>query len=398
MGPAENRWSDNFIYFVSRYTFAPEYAWHSGVYSSELAAAWVATRFHGGSGTAVIWDIRRLGFFHSLLFLAVFAAFLAFTRSLALACCALFLFADLSYSAYFNSFYLDTAALLGLLGMVALALGIVREPRSVWLVLFTLAALLFIGSKPQHGILGFLPALFLVLTRRRLAWALAAMLICATCLSPFTVPRRQKEQSLFNLIFFKLARNSADLAELGLSPPESRYLGMNAYMPGAPGDDATYLADFDARSGYSAVARFYLRHPLRALDLLRSDLENEAWQIRAVNLRNFQRQDEGRRHFQLTLWSDLRTQLFRFWPWHVAVWYGVVIAIAILRRGNPYAALLLGLAVMAAGEFCISSWTDACETYRHLFIFHAITDVTVLFVLALGYRIPSARYNSDRLT
>jgi hypothetical protein len=123
---------------------------------------------------------------------------------------------------------------------------------------------------------------------------------------------------------------------------------------------------------------------VRALGLLRDDLEHEAWQMRPVNLRNFRREDEGRWHFQMKAWSALRTALFRWWPWHVAVWYAVVLGAAIAgwTRNRFGAALLLGLVTLGLGEFVLCSWTDACETYRHLFIFHAVTDVMALAIFS----------------
>ena len=406
LGPAVNGWRDNFLYFASRYKAAPEYSWRSGVYSSELIPAWIATRFRGDE-----WDIRWIGAVHALLLVGAFWLFVSETRSWWIGIAALLIFSDLSYAAYLNSFYMDTAAVLGLLIAAASARGLARGDWG----LFTAGALLFVLSKPQHGIFGLIPAVLLLGMRKKAA---AGLVICATLVSPWLAPAKQKQQSLFNLVFFKLAKAPADLAELGLDASDARYLGMNAYTPGAPGDDEQYLAGLQARSGYGAVMRFYLRHPLRALGLLRDDLVNEAWQIRPVNLRNFRREDEGRRLFQMTLWSRMRTGLFRIWPWHVVVWYAgaVVVGGCFALLGRRFeAGLLLGLVTLGLGEFVVCSWTDACETYRHLFIFHAVTDVTVLAVLfavgeaparlpALHARVraprsyfrPSARFSSLR--
>jgi hypothetical protein len=37
---------------------------------------------------------------------------------------------------------------------------------------------------------------------------------------------------------------------------------------------------------------------------------------------------------------------------------------------------------MGIGEFCFASLTDAAQTDRHLFLFHALTDLTVCFAAA----------------
>lgn len=353
IGPRVNGWSDNFLYFVSDYVRAPQYSWKSGAYSSELPLAWIGTRFG--------LDIRWVGLVHALVLLAAFG--LALRRmTVPAAVLALVIVTDLSYTAYFNSFYMDTAALLGLLLMIVLA-----EESGVW---FTAAALLFIFSKPQHGLFGVLPAALLWFRGARV---LAGAVLAASLISPLTVPAAQKRQSLFNVVFFKIAKDTADLAELGIPADNAKYIGMNAYTPGSPGSDEAWLADFGQRTGYGAVAIFYLRHPLRTAGILWQDLAREAFQIRPVNLRTVRRQDEGRTGLRHTVWSDLRSWLFRVWPWHIVIWYAAVIWFAVKGRS----ALALGLCALGIGEFCLASLTDACETYRHLFIFHAVTDATI---------------------
>ncbi|HKT69987.1 MAG TPA: hypothetical protein VJP83_11140, partial [Terriglobales bacterium] len=88
-------------------------------------------------------------------------------------------------------------------------------------------------------------------------------------------------------------------------------------------------------------------------------------------------------------WSDLRGALFRAWPEHILLWYAFVLAAAIVviaRSRSPVirrvAAVGLGLALMGIGEFCFASLTDAAQTDRHLFVFHALSDLTFCFVAA----------------
>jgi hypothetical protein len=48
--------------------------------------------------------------------------------------------------------------------------------------------------------------------------------------------------------------------------------------------------------------------------------------------------------------------------------------------------MVLGIVALAAGEFFVASLADAAETFRHLFIFHACTDLTVCFAIAAALR------------
>jgi hypothetical protein len=359
IGPKDHGWPDNFLYFVSDYIRDAHYFWPSGVYSSELPLAWLGTRFG--------LDIRCVGAVHASLFLA--AVWLALRRlTLPAALVALIVFTDLGYTAYFNSFYMDTAALLGLLLMVALA-----EKPGAW---FAAAALLFVLSKPQHAAFAILPAALLWFRGRR---ALAGAVLAAALVSPFTVPAAIRQQALFDLVFCKIAQDTGDLAQLGLPASDAKYIGMNSYQPNSPGNDAQWLARFGRQTGYAAAAMFYVHHPLRTAGFLWQDLTREAFQIRPVNLRTIRREDAGRTGFHYTFWSDFRSWLFRVWPWHIVVWYAAVVWFAIQRRS----VLVLGLCALALGEFFVASLTAASETYRHLFLFHAITDVTVCAAVAV---------------
>jgi hypothetical protein len=88
-------------------------------------------------------------------------------------------------------------------------------------------------------------------------------------------------------------------------------------------------------------------------------------------------------------WSNIRKGLFFLWPEHILVWYALLgagtIVILLMRPSGTavkMASLTMGLAAASAIEFSVSSLADAVETFRHLFVFHALTDLTVLLALA----------------
>ncbi len=102
------------------------------------------------------------------------------------------------------------------------------------------------------------------------------------------------------------------------------------------------------------------------------------------------------RHF--CSWSDLRSRLFVLWPYHILIWFAIVIAdaswIAVHRRrtlSGRAAALCLGVVFMAALEFAVASLGDGNDTGRHLFLFHALSDVTVCFAVAAALLLPRWR-------
>ncbi len=406
MGGADNG-ADNFVYFEPDYLRGPKYCYDPKMPSSEIAVAWLASSLERIAGDPRRFDIRWIGALHAALFFAFYGAVLLLLRSLAtvprivLSLAALWIFADIGTLAYFNSFYSDTAAILGGLMATMLAIHVAISRQRTWLALalFGAAALLFVTSKGQHGALGFVPAGFAAvlawrardLRTRTAAAVVAAAVAAASVWTVAATPAWYEAQARFNLIFFYLAKNSPNpartLHELGLNDSDLRYVGMNSFVPGGPMDDPAYSQRFRARSTYGGVLRFYARNPSIALGELWRVMREEAWQRRPQNLSNFPRsygRPAGARSERFASWSALRSRLFLLWPAHAIAWYALLLfSSPLLARRNKsplrraLAWTIFALAFMGAAEFAIASLADACETYRHLLMFHVFTDATI---------------------
>lgn len=399
-----------FDYFNADYVLSRRSHWESDVRSSELWLAQLAFYLSRTTKDGDIFNIRWLGAVHATILLILFVLALvatqgsSFWRSLCIRAAIVWIFADVLYVSYLNSFYSDAAALLGLLGSLVIAILILRTGPRISLVLgFSLCAILMIGSKSQHALWGFLPALFLVwatagekrLSIRWLSIALATLLLASAVVVVRLTPAHYKGEARFNLIFRKMAKMShdpaQDLRELGLSEKDLRYIGFTAYQPDSPAASPQWFADFCGRTSYRRVAALYLREPPLAIRILRRDLETWARYIR-FDFGNFQRKDAvrpGQRSERFASWSDLRMAVFFFWPGHILVWYALLgfgVVLILFTRPSAVSVKLAwvtaGLIAAAGAEFCISSLLDSEETFRHLFLFHAITDVTVCLALA----------------
>jgi hypothetical protein len=422
LGPQSGDWSENFYYFTADYVQDDKFHWVSDVVSSERVLVKAAVALESLFGRAGEFDVRSLGGIHSLLFLTAYLFLLLALRNapkavrFTVAAAALLIFTDVAYVAYFNSFYTDAVALLGLFLMLSVAVYAVasRNPGFMSLLAFAVAALLFITSKAQHALLGPLPAAALIgISWRRERWplryagiVLAFVLLAASAGMFSLVPSSYKGQALFNLVFHQLPDHSqnfaADLAELGIDESNVRFRGMHAFQAESPAQDPAWLEEFTRHSGYGALLRFYLRHPERAFYILRDDLNNHAFRIRPHNLSNFQRKDAqpaGARTNAFAAWSNLRSLLFQWWPGHIIVWYAAMFLAAawVWRKGNSLiqvrlSQICLALMVMAMLAFCVASLADGAETYRHLLLFHTMTDASVCFSFAAAaFYLPGLR-------
>ncbi|MEI9972672.1 MAG: hypothetical protein WDO73_11800 [Ignavibacteriota bacterium] len=400
-------------FFHSLYLRAPENCHLTHIPASESAVAGLASLLELRLASPTRFDIRWLGALHALLFLLAYASLLSLLRPLsaiprfALSLVALWIFADVGLLAYFNSFYTDTTAALGALAAAFLAAHLFTGKRTAGatVLLFGLSALLFVTSKAQHGALAPIPAgfAFLIAWRaptkprvRTMARFTGVLLLSAMAWVVLSTPAWYKSQARFDLVFYKLAKGSPtpgrDLAELGLSPDDARYVGLTSYVPGGPMNDAAWVDRFGARCTYGRVALFYLQHPARTLRILWSDLQGQAWQRRIPGLANYTRasgRPEGTMAVSLSSWSELRTWSSRRWPAWIAIWLAVapIAALRLARGDRPplctaLAWTLTGVSLMAAGEFGIASLADSVETPRHLLLFHVFSDISIFLVLA----------------
>jgi hypothetical protein len=401
-----------FTYFQPDYVWSARNFWDSPYRSSEIVLGWLAIHLAGATHEGAGFDIRWLGALHVGLCLAGFAALLAALRDrpkavqAVAAAVPVLLLTDVCYTAYLNSFYMDAVAFCSLLLMAGVAVWICadREPGVGQLALFFAGGLLFATSKTQHAIWSFVPAVFLIVsclrTRRSgvraAGMVMAAVVFCSGVYMERTADRGYKGQAMFNVLFYRIGSQGPaampDLLKLGVLPEEARYLGMHSYLPGSPMGDPQFAEQFYERTGFAKLLGWYLRHPLKTFSLVRADLLWDADIMRPNNMGTY-RVNSGHapnsRTHRFGLWSDMRASLFHRAPWYLPLWYAVFIAgcaATILRRGSPISTrmawLALGVALLGAGQSLVACLADCLDMARHLYMFHACTELTVCFAAA----------------
>ena len=390
----------NFTHFQPDYIWSARNYWNSPYHSSESALAWLATRMAGATHEGAAFDIRWLGAIHAALYLTAFGVLLAGLRGvgrltlLASAIVPLVAFTDVCYTAYLNSFFMDAAALCGLLLMAAAAVCMPpgTPPRTAPFYVFVFAALLFATSKTQHAIWVWLPAALLVAWGikwrerrwRMAAWSASGLVLLAGAVMLLSTDAGYRGQALFNVLFYRLAPDGVDLKPLGVRPEEMRYSGMHSYVAGAPTSDGEWTVDFGRRTGFVRLLKWYAGHPRRTLRYLAATLKEGNSEMRQSNLGNF-RAEDGRpphtRTQRFAAWSNWRVEMSRRWPWYLPLWY-VVFLLGSVASGARLKWVAVGLAVFGAGEFVAAALADCLDAGRHMFLFQAATDLTVGFAAA----------------
>jgi hypothetical protein len=366
MSPLDPGPQPTFHFFHRYWEHNPAALWQSPYWGIEVWIAKIAITLAGTKPFDILW----LGLLHVSIFLA--AAWLMIRKQIAPNVFATLAFTDAAYVTYFHSFYFDTASILFLLLLIASWHS--REP-----IPLAIAGLGFALAKAPHAPLAILLALILLAERNRKFLPAVLALLAGGGYMLSQTKDEYKATAYYNLAFFKLAQlDPQSLDALRIRAEDRHLVGTHAFMPESPAQNTEWLKRFYPQGGYGNALRYYLTHPSATAKVLWSDLATEAPQIRAVNLGNYER-STGKRYCTLSTafgwYSQLKAWLFAKAPWHIFL----IIGVAVWRIGNR--PILWAVLAVIGYEFAVASLADACETYRHLLLFHLGTDLLLWLTL-----------------
>jgi hypothetical protein len=383
------------------YRIDPLHHWTGDVISSEILPAAVAVGLNRIFSSST-FDMRWIGAVHAALYLLAFYLALPLMRGLPLLGRLILLAAivailgDVMYVSALNSFYMDTAAWIFLCLCVVLYLRALRRCSRADRIGLLICLALLIASKTQHIVAGCVIFALMLLTRRQLgltrAWLGSAALTTAASMAIAfigTPPGYATIQS-FNIIFYELLPHSdnvhRDLAQLGLDDSYARWSGMHTYSEGSPMTaDPQFSRVFGGRTGQGHIAAFYARHPGEAWRLLIAAMA-EAGRQRPY-LGNYDRRSarEFTESNSFAVWSSLKRALF----WHngrlyLAYVLGLLGLLCFLGWRRRIFAGVVAFSVLTIIEMSICSLGDVLDTLRHEWVFNGLTDLAVVFVVALA--------------
>ena len=426
LGPVAQRPYDRYYgYFNRTYQHDPNFkipGWE--IYSSQdifVGAAILLNKWISKDG---LLDIRVLAFLEMLVFLAICYFLLLATAKLLpgrehylIAAALIVIFCDAGYICYFNSFYSEPATYLSLLALLAVWLDwIANGPADAkHFALFTLCALLFVTAKPQNVPVGIILAVYLLRFRkflqpRWMAPAASVILLAASLVMYWTVPRPVRLAQIYNMIFMEMAPQSpspaAELGELGLDPAYARYSGSTAFIPDTAFWNPAFQDQLDARVSRAAIVWHYLRRPAKFLNYVRGVLPRGT-SLRPVGVGNFEKSAgyppvSHARSF--AVWSRFHEHYLALWSSGVLIGLMLAVPLAgwIAARARDLRARLVAecyavLALAAVAVFFTTILGDAHDIVKHLHLYNVLTDICLVFAAAVVLsRITTARRVSSR--
>ncbi|TJY38597.1 hypothetical protein E5161_20110 [Cohnella pontilimi] len=417
-------YSDRYFGYAHQYYTYGGY-WGAGYVTTQVlllaVTGWIARIFNSH-----VFDIRWLGVMYTLLWSSALYLFIRHVPNVSnrkittgfvavtAAVSALFVFGDMAYLAYFQSFFGEPYALIGMLLAIgsAVALTSKDEPSGKLLALFILSALAVTTSKIQYGPLGFAFALLawrMMALRADRRWhrqvlsGIGALLLCSV-LMIVAAPSGLKHINLYQSIFYGVLKDSHDLSkdmkELGIPEKYAGLAGTNYFQKNTviPQNDTMLREEVLSRLGHRDIALYYLKHPARFVEKLEKAAANGMF-IRPYYLGNYdQSAGKPRGAINLTFsgWSEWKVhRMPHTLGWYLGFYFIYFIVLAVCWRRTRSIRTRIALeayaAVGIAGAFAavVPIIGDGeADLGKHLFMFNVCFDMMVVSALTgLAYGI-----------
>ena len=279
-----NEYDAKYFHWVNRlYTLGP--AKRGEVISSEIILLHGA-RFIHTLLQRMTFDLQILGILQTVLFCLALSLTAFYVLSLHSAFgflfipFALFVFTDIGYTAYFNSFYQESSGIIFLFFILAVIVKTIQDGKTknstVNLILFTLTSIVLISAKAQYFIL-FLPILCTLFMLFSAVQTKKVLFTVGTLLTIFSVtfylwgtPKIIKEWNVYNSVFPQILGNTNNkeraMRILAIDPQFLKYGGIYASETNSGINDAV-LKPFLTVHVFPRVMLYYLRTPNEFISL-----------------------------------------------------------------------------------------------------------------------------------
>ena len=404
---AEESYQDKYFgYFHQTYSY---YAMAWGGYVSSQIPLAILAGLIGRLVNGEYFDIRILGVMHSMLYLAALYVWLRFNKSssaignsIAVVLSA-FIFLDIGYIAYFNSFFGEALTLILMLLTFGLALAVAGSDKASWrmLALFYISSILLTATKLQNAPIGIIliaaGLCFWQFSKER-AWRRTivigtASLLVAAAVMYVAAPKDLKHINLYQTIFYGILKDSPDpdkaLKQLGL-PMELKALAGTNYFQGDTAikqDDPILYEHVYNRLGHIDVLVYYLKNPSRFVQKLERAAEN-GMTIRPYYLGSYD-QSEGKKRgaiaYTYSGWSEFKRNVLPNELWFIAALYllyfaGILYEYSRRKETRHRARTYIFAAVGLIGifGFTIPLLGDGeADLGKHLFLFNVCFDMMI---------------------
>lgn len=332
-------------------------------------------------------------------------------RGYIIALCAIFLFADTAYTAYFNSFFGESIVWISTILVLASGLLIWRRRYNdyLMLIIFVVSAIILTTSKQQNAPVGMIVALlgiFLIFirTKRNYRLFISVVLLGVFMVGVGTYVLIPKEFVNINK-YHAMTRGALLYSEnpedtlqgFGIDRQFAVLNGAIHYLPYTTVDvDSELLEElFYSKYGFFSILGHYITHPNQAANMLNVAARN-GFKIRPPAMGNYEKAAGKQFGAQTTFFSGFSILKEKLTPktfGFVVIWMIVILGCympyfikAVLLR-NARMQLRLGVIVMMiamglSGIFVSIIGAGDADLAKHLFLFTSTFDLVSLVFVA----------------
>lgn len=332
---------------------------------------------------------------------------------------AVFIFADVGYAAYFNSFYAEGLAYVCFLAVIACALLLSsgQGKSALLMILFALFGVILTFSKQQFAPLGILLGILCLFLnnpkrdfslKKKLLWlkrGCAALLAAAGILTYVLIPQEFVDINSYHAMTRGVLMTSENpekaLAEFGISP-QYALLDQTIYYEKNPVidvQDPMLKDDFFAKYGFVSIAKYYVLHPDQLLTMLDTAAKS-ANSIRPESIGNYEKsagREPGAQSSFFSLYSTLKKAWVPKTVGFILLFCAAMLATSFKDRQRTIIlafVMLMGLSQIAVS---IIGAGDA-DLSKHIFLYNVAFDVSLFVLLSAGLaRFGVARQKAARL-
>lgn len=357
------------------------------------------------TGNDGVFDLRYLAIVLSIYFLAVLyflVKYLSYKLSLfssvMIALASIFVFVDIGYIAYFNSFFAEPLAYISLMACITCALLYAdkRYKQNRLLIGFLINGLVLTFSKQQFAPIGFILGvlcLFFYLNSKGLLlkWFIAlssAVLMFSGVLNYLLISSEFTNINLFHSMTRGVLMTSDNpaqtLEDFGI---ESQYemLNKNIYFDKYPvidPENEMLQEDFYSQYNVFSIVKYYVANPSAFFDMLKLVSQN-AYQIRP-SLGNFEYSSGFAPNTQenlFSLHSSLKKIIVPKTTGFIIIW--MVVAIALLYKKRLKQIIVVGLILMGLSQIVVSIiGAGDADLAKHVFLFNVAFDIVNVILFA----------------
>lgn len=420
--------SDLFTYEQKYFKYAHsqyEYGRFGIDYASSQAIVVFIAGLLGRVWNSSYFDMHVLGALYSIVLLSVLAVFIHAARGrlwlqITLAAGILWVYFDIGYTAYFQSFYGEPVSLLSLLLTIGMAFVIVKQPKpAVWLLYILFAAAWILStSKLQNAAIGLVITIYCIRMYRLRSDRLWKYTVTGGCILMIVSaglmyglgPKELKQINLYQTIFYGILKDTddpeRDLRALGIPERYQVLAGTNYFQndTAIPQDSPELARDVYSRLGHADIVKYYATHHKRIIDKLQAAARNASF-IRPYYLGNYEIEagmPPGAMSFTYSTWSEGKKQWIPqsllFYVVFYAM-YGIVIGREWFRRRIKRSILeimllIAGISIVAAAIPLIGD--GEADLGKHLFLFNAAFDMMLIaagcwFIYVIHYLLGNKR-------